>query len=83
VTERGQKHLRELMALIDQGHTAEIVFTVQRHDCGSFAPADDIDPEYGKLLREAFHKGVKISPFIVDLSHTEVTLSENLLPVKL
>jgi sugar fermentation stimulation protein A len=83
VTERGQKHLRELMALVDLGHTAEIVFTVQRNDCGSFAPADDIDPEYGKLLREAFHKGVKISPFVVDLSHTEVTLSENLLPVKL
>jgi sugar fermentation stimulation protein A len=83
VTERGQKHLRELMALIDLGHTAEIVFTIQRNDCGSFAPADDIDPEYGKLLREAFHKGVKISPFVVDLSHTEVTLSENLLPVKL
>lgn len=83
VTERGQKHLRELMDLIDQGHTAEIVFTVQRHDCGSFAPADDIDPEYGRLLREAYHKGLKVSPFVVELTPEGAELSETLLPVKL
>lgn len=82
VTERGQKHLRELMDLMAKGHTAELVFTVQRHDCGSFSPADDIDPEYGKLLREAFHQGLVISPFLLDLSPLEVTLSETLLPVK-
>nr|BFD58552.1 DNA/RNA nuclease SfsA [Bdellovibrio sp. CKG001]BFD61980.1 DNA/RNA nuclease SfsA [Bdellovibrio sp. HM001] len=83
VTERGQKHLRELMALMDQGHTAEIVFTVQRHDCGTFAPADDIDPEYGRLLREAHQKGVKISPLVLDLTPESIELSETVLPLKL
>ena len=83
VTERGQKHLRELMALIDQGHTAELVFTVQRNDCGSFTPADDIDPEYGKLLRDAYHKGVRLTPLIVDLHPEYVELSETVLPLKL
>ncbi len=82
VTERGQKHLRELMALIEQGHTAEIVFTVQRHDCGMFSPADEIDPEYGKLLREAYEKGMRVSPLVVDLSPLEVSLSETKLPLK-
>ncbi|WP_415061128.1 DNA/RNA nuclease SfsA [Bdellovibrio sp.] len=83
VTERGQKHIRELMMLMEQGHTVELVFTVQRHDCGTFAPADDIDPEYGRLLREAFQKGLKISPLVVDLSPEAVELSETKLPVKL
>lgn len=83
VSERGQKHLRELMQLMVQGHTAELVFTVQRHDCGIFAPADDIDPEYGKLLREAYHKGLKITPLVVDLQPESVELSESVLPVKL
>lgn len=83
VSERGQKHLRELMQLMDQGHTAELVFTIQRHDCGSFTPADEIDPAYGKLLREAYHKGLKISPLVVDLSPDSVELSETLLPLKL
>lgn len=82
VTERGQKHLRELMNLMEHGHTAELVFTVQRNDCGGFAPADSIDPEYGKLLREAYHKGLKLTPLVVDLSHDSVELSEMQLPLK-
>lgn len=82
VSERAQKHLRELMILIEQGHTAEIVFTVQRNDCGSFSPADDIDPEYGRLLREASQKGVKVTPLLVELTPEEARLSEASLPVK-
>ncbi len=82
-TTRGQKHIRELMDLMDKGHTAELLFTIQRHDCGSFAPADDIDPVYGQLLREAYHKGLRISPLVVDLTATEVLLSETLLPLRI
>lgn len=59
-TTRGQKHLLELMALKKQGHGAEIVFVVQRQDCTKFAPADNIDPEYGRLLRQAHKEGVVI-----------------------
>lgn len=81
VTERGQKHLRELMELMKQGHTAELVFTIQRDDCQSFAPADDIDPEYGRLLREAHKQGLVISPYVVSLSPHEVRLSEKKLPL--
>jgi sugar fermentation stimulation protein A len=62
-TERGQKHLKELMALHEQGHTSEIFFAVQRGDCQVFAPADSIDPAYGKLLRQAIKVGVKVTAF--------------------
>ena len=82
VSERAQKHLRELMVLVEQGHTAEIIFTVQRSDCASFAPADDIDPEYGRLLRQASAAGVRVTPLQVELSPEEVRLSENILPLK-
>src|SRR5690606_15372834 len=61
VTERGQRHLVEMMALIDQGHEAELVFTVQRQDCTRFSPAESIDPEYARLLRKAHAAGVRIS----------------------
>lgn len=83
VTERGQKHLRELMRLMDQGHSAEIVYTVQRDDCSVFSPADHIDPEYGRLLREAHAKGLIISPIVVDLHPEGVELSDRRLPVVL
>ena len=81
-TTRGQKHLQELMNLMAEGHSAEILFTIQRNDCVEFAPADEIDPVYGRLLREAHKKGLKISPFVVDLSPEGAVLSTKLLPVK-
>lgn len=83
VTERGQKHLRELMKLVDDGHTAEILFTVQRGDCITFSPADDIDEEYGKLLREAVKKGVTATAAVVRLSPDEIVLTNQQLPINL
>ena len=74
VTERGQKHLQELMDLSEAGHKAEIFFLVQRADCQSFAPADSIDPAYGKLLRQAIKAGVKISAYPCELSDSGVLL---------
>ncbi len=83
VTERGQKHLKDLMNAIDQGHTAEIIFVIQREDCRSFSPADDIDAEYGKLLRKAVQKGVKVSPYACRLTSESIELVPKLLPLKL
>lgn len=84
VTTRGQKHLEELMKLIDKGHTSEIVFTIQRTDFGAFCPADDIDPEYGRLLRKAQKKGVKITPFSCDLTPQGIRLNtERTVPLEL
>ncbi len=83
VTERGQKHLRELMHLVSEGHSAEIFFTVQRDDVEFFSPADDIDPEYGRLLREAERCGVRISVFLIKISPQEIFLSGDSLEVRL
>ena len=59
VTTRGQKHLRELMRVVREGGRGVIFFVVQRGDGTSVAPADAIDPEYGRLLREALASGVE------------------------
>ncbi|MFW6197408.1 MAG: DNA/RNA nuclease SfsA [Myxococcota bacterium] len=59
VTERGRKHLFELMAAVAGGHRAAMVFCAQRSDCDAFVPADAIDPAYGKALREAVDAGVE------------------------
>jgi sugar fermentation stimulation protein A len=60
VTERGQKHLRELMHVIEAGQRAALVFCVQRADCRSFRPADHVDAAYGELLRRAAACGVEL-----------------------
>jgi sugar fermentation stimulation protein A len=74
VTERGQKHLRDLMNAIKQGHSAEIIYVIQREDCESFATADDIDAEYGRLFREAILAGVEVSVYGCRLSEESIEL---------
>jgi len=59
VTTRGQKHLCDLMLAKEQGWRAVIFFLVQRSDAQTFSPADEIDAEYGRLLREAVPCGVE------------------------
>lgn len=61
VTARGQKHLKELAALIPQAQAVMLYF-INRSDCTDFAPGDEADPAYGVLLREAMLKGVKVLP---------------------
>jgi sugar fermentation stimulation protein A len=83
VTERGQKHLRELMKLVSEGHSAEILFAVQRGDCRYFSPADEVDPEYGRLLREAQRAGVRVTAALVDVSPQGIRMSGDLLELRL
>ena len=58
-TTRGQKHLKELMALLPDARSVMLYF-INRGDCVDFAPGDETDPVYGKLLREALSMGVEI-----------------------
>jgi len=66
-TTRGQKHLRELMALLPQTRAVMLYF-INRGDCLEFAPGDSTDPIYGKLLREAINLGLEVIPCRFDIS---------------
>jgi len=72
VTTRGQKHLRELLEAKRQGFRAVIFFLVQRGEAARLSPADDIDPEYGRLLRRVVDGGVEALAY-----RTLVTPEEN------
>lgn len=61
VTERGQKHLRELMALLPQAR-AVLLPCLSRGDVERFAPGDAADPTYGELFRQALAAGVEVLP---------------------
>lgn len=61
VTTRGQKHLRELMALLPDCRSIMLYF-INRGDCPRFSPGDQADPVYGQLLREAVERGVEVLP---------------------
>jgi sugar fermentation stimulation protein A len=60
VTTRGAKHLRELAAMVREGHRAVMMYLVQRADSPAFAIAADIDPVYAEGLRAAMKAGVEV-----------------------
>jgi sugar fermentation stimulation protein A len=78
VTTRGQKHLRELMEVVRSGHRGVIFFVVQRGDGEAVAPADAIDPEYGRLLRLAVSTGVEALAYRASVSPKEISLIDRL-----
>jgi sugar fermentation stimulation protein A len=59
VTTRGQKHIRELVSLLPEVRPVMLYF-INRGDCTHFAPGDNRDPAYGKLLREAIAQGLEV-----------------------
>jgi len=59
VTTRGQKHVRELLAMTKQGHRAVVLFAGLHNGFGRFKIAEYIDPEYDRLLKEAMEQGVE------------------------
>ncbi|WP_456405892.1 DNA/RNA nuclease SfsA [Caldithrix abyssi] len=78
VTTRGQKHLNELAEMVKNGHRAVMLFLLQRNDGSIFKPADHIDPQYGRLLREVYQKGVEILPYLADVSPTEIKVTQKI-----
>jgi sugar fermentation stimulation protein A len=82
VTTRGQKHLRDLILAKEQGWRAVIFFLVQRGDAQTFSPADAIDTEYGRLLREAVSRGVEALAYRTLVS-TEISQLDQQIPVRL
>lgn len=78
VTTRGLKHLHELIQMVNEGHRAVMLFLIQRSDGSIFRPADHIDPEYGRMLRVAFEKGVEILPYLAQVTPTEIKVTQKI-----
>lgn len=67
VSERGTKHLRELMQMVREGHRAVLLYCVQHTGIEWVEPADAIDPLYGKTLREAIAVGVEVIAYQAEI----------------
>lgn len=79
-TERGCKHLREMMDIVASGERAAMFYLVQRPDGQCFAPADYIDPVYAALFYEALNAGVEMYAHRASVSEQGIMLQE-LLPI--
>jgi sugar fermentation stimulation protein A len=82
VTTRGTRHMEVLTALREAGARAVLLFVVQRADCDSVEPADDVDPAYGRALRAAADAGVEVLALGTRVTSRAIRL-ERSLPVLL
>lgn len=77
-SERGQKHLEELMDVVRSGERAAMFYLVQRTDARCFGPADCIDEDYARLFWQAVAQGVEIYAYVARVSHDGVSLAQRL-----
>lgn len=59
-TQRGVKHILELMEAVKEGFLAYAVFIVQMKGVSHVTPNDETHSEFGQALRQAHNEGLKI-----------------------
>ncbi|MCG6418247.1 DNA/RNA nuclease SfsA, partial [Vibrio fluvialis] len=70
VTTRGQKHLRELTEMAQNGSRAILLFTVLHSGIEKVSAAHHIDAKYSLLLKQAQDAGVEVLCYKAELSNT-------------
>ncbi len=75
-TERGVKHLEELISARAAGYWAGVLILVQMAGMTDFAPNDDTDPAFGSALRRAAAAGVEVLCYGCHVTPDSLELSE-------
>ena len=81
-TERGAKHLRELIQAKKEGYEAAVLFVIQMKGVKEFRPNEERDKNFASALREAAAAGVRILAYDCHVKVGNVMI-ENKIPVKL
>lgn len=81
-TERGRRHIEELIYGVQNGYRAALLFIAQLNNVEGFSPNSITDPGFAKKVRAAYEAGVEILAYRCHISPEEVTVVHKL-PVKL
>ena len=79
-TERGVKHIKELIRASSEGFDAYIMFIIQMENIKSFSPNEETHPEFASVLREADKAGVKILAYSCKVTENDITVAA---PIKI
>ena len=81
-TQRGVKHLRELIACREAGYEAAVCVVVQMSGMTAFSPNDRTHPKFGAALRGAYQAGVKVLAVECAVATDSLTMTKPV-PVRL
>lgn len=76
-TQRGVKHINELISATKNGYKAYIVFVIQMKGVHKFIPNDVTHKEFGNALRNAQKAGVKIIALDCVVKENEIYIDSN------
>ena len=77
-TERGVKHLHELVKAHEDGYMAYVLFIVQMEGMRIFMPNDDTHKAFGDALRHAAAEGVQVMAYQCHVTQDTLTVAEPL-----
>ncbi len=73
-TKRGARHVLDLVKAKKEGYRACIFFLIQRTDAHMFSSNNQVDPEFGKVLREAAKQDVEVYAYSSDFVGNQIIL---------
>ena len=75
-TERGSKHLLELIEVKKLGKGAGVIFVIQMEDVKSFSPNIETDKKFTESLRSAELSGVDIFAYECNVTENSIELTK-------
>lgn len=81
-TERGRRHIAELVERRRAGEDAAVLFIVQNPSARIFRPHHETDPEFARLVRTAARNGVRILAYRLSVDETEMAVEQSI-PVRI
>jgi sugar fermentation stimulation protein A len=77
-TQRGARHVHELIEAKRQGYNSYILFLVQMEGMKCFIPNHGMDPEFGEALKAAYSQGVEILVYDSMVREDEIAIGGSL-----
>ncbi|GAA0182915.1 DNA/RNA nuclease SfsA [Clostridium sediminicola] len=75
-TERGTKHIMELIDVKNEGMGAGIIFLIQLEEVSSFSPNEKMDKKFSDAVKLAVEKGVDIFAYNCKVTEKSIELYE-------
>ena len=73
-TERGRKHIDELILAVQEGYRAALIFVVQLDYVSGFSPNKTTDPAFALKIEEAINAGVEVLAYRCRVSPDEAKI---------
>ncbi len=81
-TERGRKHVLELIDAKKNGFRTAVFFIIQRDDAVLFEPNRLMDNKFAEAVKTAHDNGVEFYAYICDIKPNEISIKERI-PVRI